>query len=221
MALPCGRASFLANCPERKPNRVSTMFGRISTVSAPPAGCNHEGKVGPRDFNADVGTVPDFQANAMTPVLVYLLIALGAASCLYIARRERRTGEISIVRLVLPVLSAAAVAYGLVMVDRAPPPKTILAVALLAGLLIGTARGATVRVKWGLKNRFSGRGRRDLPWLSGILVTALVVRLLDVVLRPHGSTLGFGAEIVVTICFGIVLGRGALTAVRTVGRALA
>ena len=156
----------------------------------------------------------------MTPHVVLLLIALGAVSCLYVARRERRTGEISVVCLALPVLSAAAVAYGLVMIDPAPPPKVMLAVALLSGLLVGTARGATVRVNWGLKARFTGRGRRDLPWLSGTLVTALVVRLLDVVLRPHGSTLGFGAEIVVTVCFGIVLGRGALVAVRAVGRAL-
>lgn len=155
----------------------------------------------------------------MTPHLV-LLIALGTVSCLYVARRERRTGEISGVRLALPVLSSAAVAYGLVMVDPAPPPKAMLAAALMAGLLAGTARGATVRVDWGLKARFAVRGRRDLPWLSGTLVTSLVVRLLDVVLRPHGSTLGFGAEIVVTACFGIVLGRGALVAVRAVGRAL-
>jgi hypothetical protein len=42
MALPCGRASFLVNCLEGKPNRVSTMFDRISTVFAHPAGCNHE-----------------------------------------------------------------------------------------------------------------------------------------------------------------------------------
>lgn len=157
----------------------------------------------------------------MTPPLVLLLIALGAVSCLYVARRERRTGEISVVRLASPVLSAAAVAYGLIVVDPTPPPKAMLAVALLAGLLVGTARGATVRVNWGLKARFAVRGRRDLPWLSGTLVTALVVRLLDVILRPYGSTLGFGVEIVVTACFGIVLGRGALVAIRVVGRALA
>lgn len=155
----------------------------------------------------------------MTPHIV-LLIALGAVGCLYVARRERRTGEISGVRLALPVLSSAAVAYGLVMVDPAPPPKTMLAAALMAGLLAGTARGATVRVDWGLKARFAVRGRRDRPWLSGTLVTSHVVRLLDVVLRPHGSTLGFGSEIVVTACFGIVLGRGALIAARPVGRAL-
>ena len=157
----------------------------------------------------------------MTPPLVFLLIALGAVSCLYAARRERRSGEISAVRLALPVLGAAAVACGLVMVDPAPPPKAMLAAALLAGLLVGTARGATVRVNWGLRAGFAGRGRRDLPWLSGTLVTALAVRLLDVTLRPQGSTLGFGTEIVVTVCFGIVLGRGALIAVRAVGRALA
>jgi hypothetical protein len=46
MALPCGRASFLANGPERKPNRVSTVFGRISTVFASQARCNHERQVG-------------------------------------------------------------------------------------------------------------------------------------------------------------------------------
>jgi len=156
----------------------------------------------------------------MTLQLVLLLIAFGAASCLYVARRERRTGEISAVRLALPVLGAAAVAYGLVMVDPSRPPKAMLAAALLAGLLVGTARGATVRVNWGLKARFAGRGRRDLPWLSGTLVTTLVVRLLDVGLRPSGSTMGFGAEIVVTVCFGIMLGRGVLVAVRAVGRAL-
>jgi hypothetical protein len=156
----------------------------------------------------------------MMPHLVLLLIAFGAASCLYAARRERRSGEISVVRLALPVLGAAAVAYGLVMVDPSRPPKAMLAVALLVGLLVGTARGATVRVNWGLKARFAGRARRDLPWLSGTLVTALVVRLLDVILRPYGGTLGFGAEIVVTVCLGIVVGRGALVAVRAVGRAL-
>jgi hypothetical protein len=156
----------------------------------------------------------------MMPPLALVLITLGAVSCLYVAKQERRTGGISVVRLALPVLGAAAVAYGLVMVDPAPPPKAMLAAALLVGLLIGTARGATVRVNWGLKARFAWRGRQDLPWLSGTLVTPLIIRLLDVVLRPHGSTLGFGTEIVVTVCCGIMMGRGALVAVRAVGRAL-
>jgi hypothetical protein len=97
----------------------------------------------------------------MMPPLALLLIALGAVSCLYVAKQERRTGGISVVRLALPVLGAAAVAFGLVMVDPAPPPKAMLAAALLAGLPVGTA-----------------------------------------------------------VCFGIMMGRGALVAVRAVGRAL-
>jgi hypothetical protein len=153
--------------------------------------------------------------------LAHLLIVAGVVCCLYAARREQRTGEISIVRLALPVAGVAAVACGLMLVDRPPPPKALLGFALLLGLLVGTARGATVRVKWSTMNRFAVRGRRDLIWLSTILVSALIVRLLDVFLRPHGGTLGFGAGVVAIVCLGIVLSRGALIASRALGRMLA
>ena len=157
----------------------------------------------------------------MSSPLAHLLIVAGVVSCLYVARREQRTGEISIVRLALPMMGVAAVACGLVLFDRPPPPRTLLGFALLLGLLVGTVRGATVRVKWGTMTRFAARGRRDLVWLSAILVSALLVRLLDVALRPHGGTLGFGAEIVAIVCLGIVLSRGALIATRALGRMLA
>jgi hypothetical protein len=49
MAPPCERASFLGNCLEGKPNRVSTMFGRISTVFACSGRCNHQAQVGLQD----------------------------------------------------------------------------------------------------------------------------------------------------------------------------
>jgi len=149
--------------------------------------------------------------------LLHLLLVLGAAGCVWLARREIRGRSMSLKRLfLLPLLSMAMALVFLLFFLAAHQPPWMFVAALLVGLAAGAARGATMALRFDQMWRLvRPTGRRVLLWVALLLAAAVAVEMAGAVVGPASVLWRAAAGGTAALCAGMFTGRAVAVAIRT------
>jgi len=142
---------------------------------------------------------------------------LGAAGCVWLARREIRGRSMSLARLfLLPILATAMALVFLLVFLATKQPPWMFVVALVLGLAAGAARGITMALRFDQMWRLvRPTGRRVLLWVALLLATAVAVEIAGAVAGPAGVLLRVASAETAAPCADMFIGRAIAVAIRT------
>ena len=149
--------------------------------------------------------------------LLHLLLVLGAAGCVWLARREIRGRSMSLKRLfLLPLVAMAMALVFLLFFLAAHQPPWMFVAALVLGLAAGAARGITMALRFDHTWRLvRPTGRRVLLWVALLLAAAVAVEMAGAVAGPAGLLWRAAAAATAALSAGMFSGRAIAVAIRT------
>jgi hypothetical protein len=150
--------------------------------------------------------------------LVHLLLALGAAACIYLVVRELRRTYVSQWRLFAPVLAAFFVAGGLLLIQLvAGQPRWPFAAAAVVGMAIGVVRGTMIELRH--DNYTPTIVIARLPKLVLLFVAlgvglCVVLETIGAFVSPAWEEVRLWAALTAMVCAAAMLGRALVLTIR-------
>jgi hypothetical protein len=151
--------------------------------------------------------------------LVHLLMVASAGGCIYLSLREVRRRYLSTWRLFAPAFLALFVGVVLSLLqfaERQPPWP--FGLALVAGFMIGGARGMTIGIQHDMyrpRVNLSHAAKLLLLWVAIIVGLAVLVECLGAFFgTPTLEVFRLLAALIAMVCGGAMLGRALLLAIR-------